>query len=434
MPVPWLKRILPATLLLLALLASAAVSLAALGPESYFEGPWEVEPNNKAQEANGPLRSQRAYYGYPNDLYDVFYFEATRAGRMTAELTGQLTGHGGQGVQLHLCYQTLDNRVDYDPDPPYHVEHNGQAGRYYLYIYTESAHNSNTAYTLRATFPMVHRVYLPMVAKRRPNRPPASPSSPSPANGATGQRVDVQLSWVGGDPDGDAVTYDVYLEAGDSTPDDLVCSNRTTASCAPGTLAYSTRYYWQVVARDSRGVTTTGPVWDFWTEAEPCTDPPTTPHSPSPSSGATDVAVTTSLSWSGGHPCPGESVTYDVYLEAGDSTPDNLICEDVSTPTCDPPGSLSYSTHYYWRVVANGTNGPTTGPVWSFLTEPAPCTDPPTTPYDPSPSHGATDVAVTMSLSWSGGHPCSGEPVTYDVTSCRCTPSTWTPTTSTSTR
>ena len=99
----------------------------------------------------------------------------------------------------------------------------------------------------------------------------------------------------------------------------------------------------------------------------PCTDPPTIPHCPSPTDGAVDVSISTDLTWSGGHPCPGESVAYDVYLEANDSTPDSLICDDVLSPLCDP-GTLSYDTHYYWQVVASGLNGPSPGPVWDFYT------------------------------------------------------------------
>ncbi len=99
-----------------------------------------------------------------------------------------------------------------------------------------------------------------------PNNPPNSPSSPSPSDGATGQSVNVNLSWTGGDPDpGDTVTYDVYFEVDDSIPDVLICNDVTSVSCDPGTLSNETHYYWQVIARDSHDATATGSVWGFTT-------------------------------------------------------------------------------------------------------------------------------------------------------------------------
>jgi hypothetical protein len=84
-------------------------------------------------------------------------------------------------------------------------------------------------------------------------------------------------------------------------------------------------------------------------------NPPNTPSSPLPTDGATDQDVSVNLSWTGGDPDAGDTVTYDVYFEADDSTPDNLICNDVSTPACDP-GTLDYGTHYYWYVVATDSH------------------------------------------------------------------------------
>ena len=99
------------------------------------------------------------------------------------------------------------------------------------------------------------------------NHPPYTPSSPSPADGATGVSVATDLSWTGGDPDpGDTVTYDVYFGTTDP-PTTLLCPDASSPTCDPGTLSYSTPYYWYVVATDNHGATTSGPVWDFATAA-----------------------------------------------------------------------------------------------------------------------------------------------------------------------
>lgn len=111
--------------------------------------------------------------------------------------------------------------------------------------------------------------YIPLAAggygPAPANSPPHQPSSPLPADGSAGYNVHPTLAWSGGDPDGDPVAYDVYLEAGDSSPDVRVCSDQFGPQCDPGWLDSSTDYYWQVVATDSHGHTTAGPVWDLTT-------------------------------------------------------------------------------------------------------------------------------------------------------------------------
>jgi len=97
------------------------------------------------------------------------------------------------------------------------------------------------------------------------NQPPNSPSNPSPPDNATGQSVDTDLGWSGGDPDGDIVTYDVYFESGDATPDVLVSDNQSGTIYDPDMLANGTQYYWQVIATDEHGEATNGMVWSFTT-------------------------------------------------------------------------------------------------------------------------------------------------------------------------
>jgi uncharacterized repeat protein (TIGR02543 family) len=116
---------------------------------NYFEGLWEVEPNDSIAQANGPLRSGQDYFGYPNDARDFFSVYMTQPGQLNVTLSN----HTGQGVQLQLFYQSADNRVGFVPDPPYILSHSGPAGWYYIFIFTESGHHSHTPYTLRVTYP-----------------------------------------------------------------------------------------------------------------------------------------------------------------------------------------------------------------------------------------------------------------------------------------
>jgi outer membrane protein assembly factor BamB len=100
----------------------------------------------------------------------------------------------------------------------------------------------------------------------------------------------------------------------------------------------------------------------------PVNNPPYTPYNPSPSNHATGVSIYADLSWSGGDPDPGNTVTYDVYFGVSPSPP--LVSSGQSATTYDP-GTLSYGTTYYWKIVAKDNHGASTvGPVWDFTTQP----------------------------------------------------------------
>lgn len=107
--------------------------------------------------------------------------------------------------------------------------------------------------------------YKLLLAEAQSNTPPEMPYQPFPADQAILQDLNADLSWQGGDLDGDPVSYDIYLEANDSQPDLLVADDQTGTTFDPGTLLANTHYYWRVVAQDGPGAVTASPVWEFTT-------------------------------------------------------------------------------------------------------------------------------------------------------------------------
>ena len=91
--------------------------------------------------------------------------------------------------------------------------------------------------------------------------PPEVPSAPSPANGGTLDSLAIELSWTCSDPDGDPLTYDIYLDT--SVTPVVLAATVDTASYTPVGLHYNYTYYWKIVAMDTTGLATEGPVWSF---------------------------------------------------------------------------------------------------------------------------------------------------------------------------
>ena len=192
---------------------------------------------------------------------------------------------------------------------------------------------------------------------------PNTPSNPKPQNGSTDVSVTTNLSWTGGDPDNDTVTYDVFF--GTISPPTLVSNNQSTILYDPvGSMNYSTLYYWRIVAWDNQSFSTVGPQWEFITESKP-NNPPNTPSNPSPTNGATNVLLTATLSWAGGDP-DGDLVTYDVYFGTSSSPPQ--LVSNQSEITYDP-GTMQILTTYYWKIIAWDNHGAnTTNLTWNLTT------------------------------------------------------------------
>jgi len=104
------------------------------------------------------------------------------------------------------------------------------------------------------------------------NNPPYEPSNPVPNNGAIDVSIDIDLSWTGGDPDGDDVLYDVYF--GDYSPPPKVVTKQSDTTYDPGILKSATTYYWKIISWDNQDGSTEGPIWDFPRRSPPISKTP----------------------------------------------------------------------------------------------------------------------------------------------------------------
>lgn len=140
---------------------------------------------------------------------------------------------------------------------------------------------------------------------------PNTPSNPNPANGATNIDIDKDLSWTGGP--GTAITYDVYFGTASSPP--KVQGNQSATTYNPGTMAYSTKYYWKIVAWDQDQNSAEGPVWSFTTTTDP-NEAPDTPTITGPAKGK--PGSTYKYTVTGTDPDPGDELY--AYVMWGDGT------------------------------------------------------------------------------------------------------------------
>jgi len=157
------------------------------------------------------------------------------------------------------------------------------------------------------------------------NRSPLAPYNPNPADESMIIGVtSVTLSWDSYDPDGDTMTYDVYFDT-NVNPTTKVSSNQTENTLNRSNLSYETTYYWKVVAKDSKGATTEGPVWRFIIQEL------TLPQMVLVEKGSFTMGDT----WGDGYyweqPTHRVTLTYDFYIGKYETTFDeyDAFCEDT---------------------------------------------------------------------------------------------------------
>ncbi len=97
------------------------------------------------------------------------------------------------------------------------------------------------------------------------NLAPFEPRVLSPENHITGVSFNPEVKWLGGDPNGDSLTYHVYF-GNTQTPGFL--GTTSDQRFAVSDLEHSTTYYWKIIADDG-ALQTESPLWSFTTQGIP---------------------------------------------------------------------------------------------------------------------------------------------------------------------
>jgi parallel beta-helix repeat protein len=141
-------------------------------------------------------------------------------------------------------------------------------------------------------------------------------------------------------------------------------------TCAISGLNYDVTYTWYVNATDTGSGLTRRASYTFTTESTTTNNPPYEPSNPDPDNHETGVDINADLSWTGGDPDPGDTVTYDIYF--GTTSPPPQVVWGQSANWYDP-GTMNYNTKYYWKITAWDNHGASTpGSTWDFTTEQPP--------------------------------------------------------------
>jgi hypothetical protein len=216
----------------------------------------------------------------------------------------------------------------------------------------------------------------------RGNDPPNDPGWEYPINRSIDIPIEVNLSWICNDPDGDDLTFDVWF--GDEFNINQVAWNQTENWFVIEDLDFVKRYYWYIVAWEvDYDLYTVGTLWNFLTEAN---IPPNPAVDSYPVDG--DPAVPTegvALEWNGSDDNYGDTLRYDLYFDDVNPPQSQQLWESYDDFWEIEFPLTKYKT-YYWKVDTYDKMGEfTEGNVWEFS-----CGDntPPTDPIINGPTTG----------------------------------------------
>ncbi|MBP2833596.1 hypothetical protein J8281_15480 [Aquimarina sp. U1-2] len=96
------------------------------------------------------------------------------------------------------------------------------------------------------------------------NHAPFSPMLIQPALNSKNEAGTLILEWTANDADGDALTYDVYVDT--VTPPVSIVSSDQEDTTFTTIIESTKKYYWKIVAKDENGAESIGQIWTFISE------------------------------------------------------------------------------------------------------------------------------------------------------------------------
>jgi len=97
------------------------------------------------------------------------------------------------------------------------------------------------------------------------NTPPNLPSSPQPFDGEENALVDSTLSWSCSDPEDQPLSYDVYIGENPDSLQRVMVKSKVALYKPAEPFKANTKYYWKVVAFDTKALSSESKIWSFST-------------------------------------------------------------------------------------------------------------------------------------------------------------------------
>ena len=229
-------------------------------------------------------------------------------------------------------------------------------------------------------------------------------SSVSPANNAAGAAINTAITAAFSEiMYSSMITTDTFTlkDSSDNAISGTVTYSDTTATFTPSSnLSYSTTYTATITtdAEDYAGNNITSDyTWSFTTGSAPDTTAPTV-SSTSPASGATGIAINTSITATFSETIDTSTITTATFTVGGAT---GTVTYSGTTATFTPSSNLSYSTTYTATLTTgvkdSAGNAMAANYTWQFTTGSAPDTTAPTV-SSTSPASGATGIAINTSI------------------------------------